>query len=95
MLAYKSTGWGRVEAGADTRYGRGMPNRKTFDPRDKYDHSSRPLGHAQKNDLQADVSGEGSRNDEGPGSEQGSSSGRRDPPPGRADSRRGKPSAGR
>jgi hypothetical protein len=33
-----------------------MPNRKTFDPSEKYDHSSRPVEHAQKNDLQADVS---------------------------------------
>jgi hypothetical protein len=89
VWTYKSTRWVRVEARADTRYGQRMPNRKTFDPRDKYDHSSRPLGHAQKNDLQADVIDEGSR------SERGSSSGHGDPPPRRADSRRGKPSAGR
>jgi hypothetical protein len=35
-----------------------MPNRKTFDPREKYDHSSRPLEHAKKNDLKPDVSEE-------------------------------------
>jgi hypothetical protein len=32
-----------------------MPNRKTFDEREKYDHSGRPLDHRQENDLQADV----------------------------------------
>jgi hypothetical protein len=30
-----------------------------FDPREKYDHSSRPLEHAKKNDLKPDVSEEG------------------------------------
>jgi hypothetical protein len=35
-----------------------MPNRKTFDPQEKYDHSGRPLGHAEKNDLKPDVSEE-------------------------------------
>jgi hypothetical protein len=33
-----------------------MPNRKAFDEREKYDHSGRPLGHAQKNDLKPDIS---------------------------------------
>jgi hypothetical protein len=45
-----------VETEAASRYRRPMPNRKTFDPREKYDHSSRPVEHAQKNDLKADVS---------------------------------------
>jgi len=40
-----------------------MPNRKTFDPREKYDHSGRPVEHAQKNDLKPDVSEEASRED--------------------------------
>ena len=35
-----------------------MPNRKTFDEREKYDHSGRPLDRRQKNDLKADVSEE-------------------------------------
>jgi hypothetical protein len=35
-----------------------MPNRKTFDPREKYDHSSRPVEHAEKNDLKPDISEE-------------------------------------
>jgi hypothetical protein len=35
-----------------------MPNRKTFDEREKYDHSGRPLTHPQKNDLRPDVSEE-------------------------------------
>ena len=45
-----------MESRAAARYRRPMPNRKTFDPREKYDHSSRPVEHAQKNDLKADVS---------------------------------------
>jgi hypothetical protein len=36
-----------------------MPNRKTFDEREKYDHSGRSLEHRQRNDLQPDVSEEG------------------------------------
>ena len=48
-----------METRAASRYGRLMPNRKTFDPRDKYDHSGRPLEHAQKNDLKPDISEEG------------------------------------
>jgi hypothetical protein len=32
-----------------------MPNRKTFDPRDKVDHSSHPLTHRQPSDLKADI----------------------------------------
>jgi hypothetical protein len=47
-----------------------MPNRKTFDPREKYDHSSRPLGHAKKNDLKPDISEEASEAD-APVSEEG------------------------
>jgi hypothetical protein len=35
-----------------------MPNRKTFDPRERYDHSGRPLEHAKKNDLKPDISEE-------------------------------------
>ena len=35
-----------------------MPNRKTFDERERYDHSGRPLGHRQANDLKPDVSEE-------------------------------------
>jgi hypothetical protein len=35
-----------------------MPNRKTFDPREKYDHSGRPVGQAKKNDLKPDISEE-------------------------------------
>jgi hypothetical protein len=32
-----------------------MPNRKTFDPSERYDHSGRSVGHAEKNDLKPDV----------------------------------------
>jgi hypothetical protein len=32
-----------------------MPNRKTFDDHEKYDHSSHPLGHREPGDLQADT----------------------------------------
>jgi hypothetical protein len=32
-----------------------MPNRKTFDEREKYDHSGHPVGHRQPSDLQADI----------------------------------------
>lgn len=32
-----------------------MPNRKTFDQRDKYDHSSHSLTRPEKNDLEPDV----------------------------------------
>jgi hypothetical protein len=32
-----------------------MPNRKTFDERDKVDHSSHPLMHRQPSDLKADI----------------------------------------
>jgi hypothetical protein len=32
-----------------------MPNRKTFDDRDKYDHSSHPIAHSQPSDLKAEI----------------------------------------
>jgi hypothetical protein len=35
-----------------------MPNRKTFDPSERYDHSGRPVEHAKKNDLKPDISEE-------------------------------------
>jgi hypothetical protein len=38
-----------------------MPNRKTLDPREKYDHSGRSLEHAQKNDLKPDINEEDPR----------------------------------
>jgi hypothetical protein len=44
-----------VETRRIYRYRRFMPNRKTFDPNERYDHSSRPLEHAKKNDLKPDV----------------------------------------
>jgi hypothetical protein len=47
-----------------------MPNRKTFDPRERYDHSGRPLEHAKKNDLKPDISEEAAGADS-PGSETG------------------------
>jgi len=53
---YMSMSAGRVERCCATRYRRCMPNRKTFDPREKYDHSGRPLEHAKKNDLKPDIS---------------------------------------
>jgi hypothetical protein len=43
-----------------------MPNRKTFDPRERYDHSGRPVEHAKKNDLKPDISEEAAGVD-GPG----------------------------
>jgi hypothetical protein len=49
----------RVETPAGYRYRRPMPNRKTFDPRERYDHSGRPVEHAQRNDLKPDISEEG------------------------------------
>jgi len=58
-----------------------MPNRKTFDPQERYDHSGRSVGHAEKNDLKADVS------DAGDGEE---GAGHRDPPDSRQE-RRDKP----
>jgi hypothetical protein len=36
-----------------------MPNRKTFDERERYDHSGRPLNHREANDLKADVQEDG------------------------------------
>src|ERR1700734_3757755 len=48
-----------VESPAASRYRHPMPNRKTFDPREKYDHSGRPVEHAQRNDLKPDISEEG------------------------------------
>jgi hypothetical protein len=51
---------GAVEPERASRYRRRMPNRKTFDPREKYDHSGRPVEHAQANDLKADISEEAS-----------------------------------
>ena len=38
-----------------------MPNRKTFDQGDKYDHSSHPVERPQPSDLQADVQHPGDR----------------------------------
>jgi hypothetical protein len=35
-----------------------MPNRKTFDPSERYDHSGRSVGHAKRNDLKPDISEE-------------------------------------
>lgn len=32
-----------------------MPNRKTFDERKKYDHSSHPLRERQPSDLKSDI----------------------------------------
>jgi hypothetical protein len=32
-----------------------MPNRKTFDEKEKYDHSGHPLAHRQAGDLKPDV----------------------------------------
>jgi hypothetical protein len=32
-----------------------MPNRNTFDERDKYDHSSHPIAHSQPSDPQPDI----------------------------------------
>jgi hypothetical protein len=32
-----------------------MPNRKTFDEREKYDHSSHPVRKRQPSDLKADI----------------------------------------
>lgn len=32
-----------------------MPNRKTFDEREKYDHSSHPVQQRQPSDLKADI----------------------------------------
>jgi hypothetical protein len=32
-----------------------MPNRKTFNEREKVDHSSHPLMHRQPSDLKADI----------------------------------------
>jgi hypothetical protein len=32
-----------------------MPNRKTFDAGDKYDHSSHPVTHRQPSDLKPDI----------------------------------------
>jgi hypothetical protein len=58
-----------------------MPNRKTFDEREKYDHSGRPLDHRQENDLQADVN-------ETPDARRGSSTAR-------TSARRSRPVAGR
>ncbi|HLW23104.1 MAG TPA: hypothetical protein VKT22_01940 [Steroidobacteraceae bacterium] len=38
-----------------------MPNRKAFDERDKYDHSTHPVGHRQPSDLAPDVEHPGDR----------------------------------
>lgn len=48
-----------MERRAGSGYGRSMPNRKTFDVREKYDHSGRSVQHAKKNDLKPDISEEG------------------------------------
>jgi hypothetical protein len=32
-----------------------MPNRKSFDEKEKYEHSSHPIAHRQAGDLKADV----------------------------------------
>jgi len=37
-----------------------MPNRKTFDERDKYDHSSHPTRNSEKGDLAPAPGAEGS-----------------------------------
>ncbi len=58
-----------------------MPNRKTFDEREKYDHSGRPLDHREKNDLQAELN-------ESAGSSGGA-------PPARPAASRSRPVAGR
>jgi hypothetical protein len=39
-----------------------MPNRKTFDEREKYDHSGRALNHREGNDLKPDVREDGEFN---------------------------------
>jgi len=42
-----------------------MPNRKTFDEREKYDHSGHPVGEPQPSDLAPDVPQSGDRRVEG------------------------------
>jgi hypothetical protein len=44
-----------VERLAIVAYESDMPNRKTFDEREKVDHSSHPLMHRQPSDLKADI----------------------------------------
>lgn len=44
-----------VELLAIVAYESHMPNRKTFDEREKVDHSSHPLMHRQPSDLKADI----------------------------------------
>jgi hypothetical protein len=44
-----------VELLAIVAYESRMPNRKTFDEREKVDHSSHPLMHRQPSDLKADI----------------------------------------
>jgi hypothetical protein len=36
-----------------------MPNRKTFDAGDKYDHSSHPVTHREPSDLKPDIKDDG------------------------------------
>lgn len=38
-----------------------MPNRKTFDEREKYDHSSHPVRERQPSDLKADIQDKGDK----------------------------------
>jgi hypothetical protein len=66
-----------------------MPNRKTFDPRERYDHSGRPVEHAKKNDLKPDISEEASGMDTPVGEGNASLN------PRKARSRGDKPPAGR
>jgi hypothetical protein len=40
-----------------------MPNRKTFDERDKYDHSSHPIARSQPSDLKPDIRDDKDRSD--------------------------------
>ena len=44
-----------VELLAIMAYQSHMPNRKTFDQREKVDHSGHPLTHQQPSDLKADI----------------------------------------
>jgi hypothetical protein len=40
-----------------------MPNRKTFDEKEKYDHSGHPIAHRQAGDLKPDVNVEADAGD--------------------------------
>jgi hypothetical protein len=52
---YAEIGGSAVENAPHSIYIFSMPNRKTFDEREKYDHSSHPLGERQPSDLKADI----------------------------------------